>query len=472
MDDWETVDPLFLPVPFSSFEGGRLMLKAVYRPGEGRGDGLAVMATDLQGVYFEGLNRRQLVRRVGDALSSSGVQGGAEVGIGEDGERLLQESIEKLLGAISDGTAKAELLNEAFEHFITVSVPGFTIRFMTTSLEQRSASVLAAHLLNPLLGVTSSLLAVLRDVVGDDDALHKRIASAVDSSGQAERYKEGNSVKRWTEIGGAGLVTRWVQRTLNTREQDLQPVSLALPTQQRLFSPSPTKRKPSAPPADASPPPRKIAPASPPPSSRPLPSLAQQMLQHRGGDKGERMDWDSQPQPSAEARKSSASGSGGGKGKERAMDVEKEDEPAQEANRSVDEEEPPTDEEDESAPPASFPHFPPQRSPTLQPRSQSREPSHSQYSLPPPSASDPFRRSPSLVPPGSSQLPPTPLEGTQPEADEDDAEEKARLKKEAKKRAKEKEAADEVARRKERLAKLAGARAQAGGPKKKAVKKL
>lgn len=113
------VNRLFLPVSWSSFptsDDSNLLLKLL--PDHMKG-GLSLMATDLENVYFESLSRRQLTRRIDDALSSAAdTQSQSQsvfVGIGEDGEKLLQESVDKLLSAVTTGTAKADITHEAFE---------------------------------------------------------------------------------------------------------------------------------------------------------------------------------------------------------------------------------------------------------------------------------------------------------------------------------------------------------------------
>lgn len=77
------------------------------------------MATDLTAVYFEGLNRRQLQRRVQDALDEAGGESqgsqGVMVGIGKDGEAMLNDSVEKLIAAVGEGKAKVRLEQEGFD---------------------------------------------------------------------------------------------------------------------------------------------------------------------------------------------------------------------------------------------------------------------------------------------------------------------------------------------------------------------
>ncbi|GAA5840929.1 hypothetical protein JCM9279_001263 [Rhodotorula babjevae] len=302
MSDWSEAGQLLLPVPWSSFDG--LLVKVLARAGQ-----LSLMATDLDNVFFEALTPRQLNRRLEDALGTLNSQSqsqGIMVGIGDDGERLLRESVDALVSAVVDGSATVEISHEAFEHIVSITVPSsFTLRFLTTSLEHQSSPALASHLVTPLLGVCSSLLALLRDTSTDDSDLLRRVETAVDGSGQAERMQEGRAARRFIGVGGPALLGRWVQRSLGAKEKDLQPVTLSLPTRSstRLFSPSitstasqaaapphpsPTKRRRSPSPILASP-----SPSASPAKRAPPPSFASRMLDHRAAmSTGERVAWD------------------------------------------------------------------------------------------------------------------------------------------------------------------------------------
>ncbi|BGP23568.1 hypothetical protein Rt10032_c02g0697 [Rhodotorula toruloides] len=444
--DWDEINPKFLSVAWVRFtiSEGNMLLKLIHLAKEGV---LAVMATDLENVYFEMLNRRQMNKRLGDALRANvDSQSDVALGIGEDGDRLLHESVEALLSAVSNGTAKAELSHEAFEHFIKITVPDrFTVEFLTISLENRSASILAAHLVTPLLGVCSSLLALLRDASTDDDALLKRIESAVDSSGKAERMDEGRSMTRFMGLGGPALLGRWTQRSLGAKEKDLQPVTLSLPNRpQRPFSPavnSPApKRRRSPSPLLPSPPRQQFEPHESMSPVKRVASLAHCMLDHAGGN-GERISWeDSQtqqyPPAAVEDDKSAAK-----------MGIE----PVTAADQSVEEEEPATDEEEPL--PASSPLL------TSVDRSPSQQPPRV---LPRASKSGRLRdSSPTPTATQNSMVDASPL----PTAEADlVAVEKERKKAEGR-RAKEAEEEEEKARRRARLQKLAAGPTQ---PKKKA----
>ena len=124
-------------MPWSSFDG--LLVKVIskvrstslcvllaertvltkYREQDGQ---LSLMATDLETVYFESLTPRQLNRRLEDALGTLNAQSqsqtqseGIMVGIGDEGERLLRESVAALVAAVADGSATVEISHEAFE---------------------------------------------------------------------------------------------------------------------------------------------------------------------------------------------------------------------------------------------------------------------------------------------------------------------------------------------------------------------
>lgn len=114
-----------LPVPWASFpsEDGPLLVKLLYLPAQ---NNLAIMATDLQHVYYESLNSRQTNRRFEDALLASKEAGETQsqsqtqtqdlmVGIGAEGEQLLHTLVEELVGSVTSGTARARITHAAFE---------------------------------------------------------------------------------------------------------------------------------------------------------------------------------------------------------------------------------------------------------------------------------------------------------------------------------------------------------------------
>ncbi|GAA5867200.1 hypothetical protein JCM3774_002371 [Rhodotorula dairenensis] len=69
--EWEQLNRKFLPVPWAAFptedEDPPLLVKLLYHPTTNH---LAIMATDLQQVYYESLNSRQTNRRFEDALAA------------------------------------------------------------------------------------------------------------------------------------------------------------------------------------------------------------------------------------------------------------------------------------------------------------------------------------------------------------------------------------------------------------------
>ncbi|GAA5975691.1 hypothetical protein JCM10908_005245 [Rhodotorula pacifica] len=310
--EWDKLNRKFLPIPWASFpsEDGPLLVKLLYQPAQ---NNLAIMATDLQSVYYESLNSRQTNRRFEDALAASAdTQSQSQsqdvmVGIGQEGEKVLHDLVEELLTSVASGIAKGRISHEAFEHLITLTTPsGHVVRFLTTSLEIASAAALAAHLVSPLLGICSGLLSLLREHSEDDATLHKRIESAVDASGSAERIKEGRAAETFDKVGGPALLGRWVQHTLGVREKDLIPINLSLPSRPpRPFSPFPPRspatgsrtprRRASSPPAALTPPSAQQAAAgSPRPSPvKPSPSLARRMLDYdSSAARGERIGFD------------------------------------------------------------------------------------------------------------------------------------------------------------------------------------
>ncbi|KWU43376.1 hypothetical protein RHOSPDRAFT_35125 [Rhodotorula sp. JG-1b] len=331
--EWDKLNRKLLPVPWAAFpsDDGPLLVKLLYLPAQ---NNLAIMATDLQHVYYESLNSRQTNRRFEDALLASKESGETQsqsqtqsqdvmVGIGAEGEKLLHTLVEDLVGSVTSGTARARMTHAAFEDIVYLTTPsGLEIRFLTTSLETASAATLASHLVSPLLGICSGLLSLLREDSADQEdtlaTLYKRIEGAIDASGTAERIKEGRAAETFARVGGPALLGRWIQHTLGVREKDLVPVSLSLPSRPpRLFSPLPPSDSRPAVPAPAPgtrTPHRRSSPAPPsaaltPPSAQQQqprsraqantissPSVARRMLDHHGSHflpKGNRIDFDS-----------------------------------------------------------------------------------------------------------------------------------------------------------------------------------
>ncbi|GAA5876359.1 hypothetical protein JCM1840_006001 [Sporobolomyces johnsonii] len=462
MDSWgEESSAAFLPIPSSSFPSssspsGNLLLKCVNDNGV-----FAILATDLEQVYFDSLDRRQLGRRVEDALNSSAQtqsqSQGVIAGVGQDGEALLQDSVDQLLDAVRTGQAKAEMVNEAFQHLLSITVPGsFTIRFLMMSLEQQSAAALASHLISPLLGVSSALLALLREVIRDEETLLKRVESAVDASGRAERLSAGRACLTWFRVGGAALLGRWTQRFTGTKDKHIQPISLSLPIARSPRPPhsSPPSRSPSKS--------RRSLSASPPSAttskhaatpSKLKTGFAHHMLDHRAsGSRGEKVGWDD-TQPTAY---------GSRKGLRDQVD-HLDDEPIQELakEQAEEEEEPATEEEDESAPSSFGLSLPPsaQAGPGLGRRSGSA------FSPPPATAtaasgSPPPAPTPTLA--GSQE--PSQRLGSPTASAEDPLgapEEKVRRKEEAKERKRKQEEQAEKEKRTERLKKVKEAQKKA-----------
>ena len=80
---------------------------------------LCLLATDLHGVYYEGLKGRQLNRRVDDSVASSPESQteslGVMAGVGQEGEELVRKTIGGLVESVETGRGKAVLKEEGFE---------------------------------------------------------------------------------------------------------------------------------------------------------------------------------------------------------------------------------------------------------------------------------------------------------------------------------------------------------------------
>ncbi|GAA5839480.1 hypothetical protein JCM5353_008712 [Sporobolomyces roseus] len=445
MDTWnEELSRAFLPLEFTAFSTStsNLLIKLLHRtdPQE-----LCLLATDLRGVYYEGLKGRQLVRRVEDTVSSSSESQaeslGVIAGVGEEGVELVRKTIADLVDAVRSGRGKAAF-KEGFEQFIDITLPNDTgvFRFVPFRLESESAACLASQLIQPLLGTSTALLSLLRQAIPDEAELIAKLEPAIDSSGRAERLSEGRSASTFFRIGGSGLLKRWEQSMISAKSKNIDPLQLALPAP-RSARPSPKKvlasnSKVSSPNPTSSPAssPRKITDS---PSKRS--GLASKMLDHRTQDKGEKVGWeDSQPEVSS---------SRNGKGREVERDVEMRDPERDEEELA----EPPTDdEEDESPFPLSLPKS-----------SQPDPPSARSPSLPPAPSYDPSQTLAPSNPSGSRPSPPPPHP---PVPSQEDLEEKQAKKK----RKAEQEEAEELERRKAKFAKM---KAGGGGKKKKSATK-
>ncbi|GAA5914644.1 uncharacterized protein JCM6883_001026, partial [Sporobolomyces salmoneus] len=152
METWsEELSQAFLPVEWicSSTSSTNLLIKLLYvqEPRQ-----LRLLATDLQGVYYESLKGRQLNRRIDDAVAASSPETQAEsmgimAGVGDEGEELVERVLEEFNDAVRSGRAKAELREEGLEQFIDITLPSETVfRFVLFKLEMESAQILASHL--------------------------------------------------------------------------------------------------------------------------------------------------------------------------------------------------------------------------------------------------------------------------------------------------------------------------------------
>ncbi|GAA6062381.1 hypothetical protein JCM10212_003190 [Sporobolomyces blumeae] len=399
MELWtDELSEAFAVVPWSSHSSptSSLLLKLLYRPEPTRS--LSLLATDLRAsgaVYYETLSGRQLHRRVDDAVSTFGASQtdsiGVMAGVGPEGEALVDRTLDALVEGVRTGKARAELSEEGFEHCVDICLPdGISFRFVLFHLEADSASVLARHLIQPLIGTSSALLALLRQRVPDEQTLRDEIESSVDSSARTERLSEGKTCSTWFRVGGASILQRFEQSLHGIKLNRIEPVQLSLPGQRHSHPvaagpvPSTSKGSPTTRPAPSSP--RRIStpprPASTSPSKRS--GLAHQMLDHRSTSGGTKVRWeDSQ----VDVEEQVPGGEGKGKGREVAeADVAmRQGSPTGQADEAG---EPSTDDEDDlstSLPPSSQPR---QTRTSLSPVSP--PPKHRQ------------RPSPSRVPPMSS----------------------------------------------------------------------
>ncbi|ORY48420.1 hypothetical protein BCR35DRAFT_336132 [Leucosporidium creatinivorum] len=448
------------PSPDSS--SPNLLLKVALS--RGPAPGLIVLATpDLVQVYYEDVNERNLKRRIGQALDESqetqSQQQGA-FGVGEEGEKELRERVEEVLKGIREGEAKVELDRRGSEAILTVSLPSsFTIQFPLDSLEAGSGPFLASQLVTPLLGLSASLVGLLKEESSAQPALASKVQDALDASGTAEYNQEGRSCNTLLRNGGGSMMKRWAQKSRRGQKaKDLEPVSFST-SSSSLSRPALTPQ-PSASTSNLRD--RRRSPSPPPPAPRPSTSpskaLARQILDHRNPTtQGETISWDeSQAAPPPRSPKKKAGESPAkGKGKASVLVLggeEEEEEPATEEDEPMDDASPAF----ESAPTAAQPPSTKKRPAASMDRSSVSPPPSCQSSFP-------LSRSPIRSPsPSQSQ---TEKQDSDDEEDEEarKAREKARAK-ERKRVEKEKEEQEEREMRALRLKMAAKQAARKGEP--------
>ncbi|GAA5934103.1 uncharacterized protein JCM15063_000556 [Sporobolomyces koalae] len=288
METWsEELSNAFLPIPWHYLRTSsrNLLIKLLHHQDP---LDIAILATDLHGVYYETLKGRQLDRRIDDAVAArsrspepnmTGVAGDAR----ESAKRVLQE----LVDAVASGSAKADSREEGFEQYITITLPDEKVfRFLPFKLEAESVHVLASHLIQPLIGTSCALLSLLKKETPDEKELIAKLEPSLNASGSAERLAEGRNCSTFFKIGGAGLLARWEHSMLNAKPKR-DALRLSLP------APRINTQLPIGPTSGAS---REIATqlaVQPRPAVSPKRSgLAGRMLDHHSPTKGERIGWD------------------------------------------------------------------------------------------------------------------------------------------------------------------------------------
>ncbi|GAA5950105.1 hypothetical protein JCM3765_004198 [Sporobolomyces pararoseus] len=345
METWsESLSQAFLPIEWfnssSSPSSTNLLIKLLYQPEPRQ---LNLLATDLHGVWYESLQGLQLNRRIDDAVASSSSETQSEsigmmAGVGRDGEELAERVLEELVDGVRSARAKVIFKEEGFEQFIDISLPSETVfRFVLFKLETESAQILASHLIQPLIGTSTALLSLLRQDTPQENDLIAKLEPAIDSSGRAERLSQGKNCSTFFKVGGAGLLKRWEQSTINPNLKKSDPLQLSLPAPRPPRSP----RKPPFSPKKL----RTPSPESSPRNSSLSPSkrtgLASKMLDYRSKSTGEKISWDDSQSQDRSTKD---------KGKQREVESEEERmevDPRQfeEKREEEEEEEPATDEE-------------------------------------------------------------------------------------------------------------------------------
>ncbi|GAA5984933.1 hypothetical protein JCM5350_000067 [Sporobolomyces pararoseus] len=296
METWsESLSQAFLPIEWfnsSSPTSPNLLIKLLYRQEPRQ---LSLIATDLQRVWYESLKGRQLNRRIDDAISSSSPETqnesiGVMAGAGREGEELAERVLEELVDGVRSGRAKAVFKEEAFEQFIDITLPSETVfRFVLFKLETESAQILASHLIQPLLGTSTALLSLLRQDTPLEKELVAKLEPAIDSSGRAERLSQGKNCSTFFRVGGAGLLKRWEQSTLNANTKKLDPLQLSFPAPRPPRSPP---RKPISSPSKLGTPSPYNSPRNTSLSPSKRTGLASKMLDYRSKSTGEKISWD------------------------------------------------------------------------------------------------------------------------------------------------------------------------------------
>lgn len=83
---------------------------------------------------------------------------------------------------------------------------------MLDPLERESAAVLSAQLITPLLGLSASLLGLLKDEFADASTLVAKVQGAIDGSGTSEYNQSGRACNTLFRIGGSSMLKRWAEK--------------------------------------------------------------------------------------------------------------------------------------------------------------------------------------------------------------------------------------------------------------------
>lgn len=102
----------------------------------------------------------------------------------------------------------------ALQSTLSITLPGaFTVHFQLDPLERESAAILSTQLITPLLGLSASLLGLLKDEISDPSALVAKVQGAIDGSGTAEYNQEGRACNTLFRIGGSSMLKRWTEKS-------------------------------------------------------------------------------------------------------------------------------------------------------------------------------------------------------------------------------------------------------------------
>ncbi|KAM0788314.1 hypothetical protein ACM66B_001457 [Microbotryomycetes sp. NB124-2] len=312
-EGWNEASRQLLPVPWTRFpasnsdESSCLLVKTLLLKGSSLQ--FAVLATDLETSYIEVLDQRQLVHRVRTSLqesqdSQSQSQYGV-VGYNADGEHAVRSIAQDIMHEVASGAAAITFTQKGYNNTLHVTLTtGLTMQFVLDGMDDKAAACLSTHLVIPLLGLSSALLGLLKDMINDKDEFTKQIEDAVDSSGSIERSTGGRACKTFFKNGGGSVLRRWCERRQRGPGKELEHIQLSSgslaghATAANSQAPATTNPRNRSPSSSSSTKRHPIAGTSATPSK----SRAKQMLNHRAPlSSGEAVGWDESqkmPEPS------------------------------------------------------------------------------------------------------------------------------------------------------------------------------